>query len=143
MPRIADIRAREILDSRGNPTVEADVTLDLAIQESAEGIESSVLDRSIRAAPLPGAPHASSISKIAGANACMASVTAASISALRTMMGPTNPAEAPPGTIRGDFALDVGCDYIILDGRGGATGAAEPPSMLFWADRRRNEAGRG
>ena len=23
-----------------------------------------------------------------------------------------------------DFALDVGCDYIILDGRGGATGAA-------------------
>jgi enolase len=28
MPKIADIRAREILDSRGNPTVEADVTLD-------------------------------------------------------------------------------------------------------------------
>jgi enolase len=27
MPTIADIRAREILDSRGNPTVEADVTL--------------------------------------------------------------------------------------------------------------------
>ena len=23
-----------------------------------------------------------------------------------------------------DFALEVGCDYIILDGRGGATGAA-------------------
>ncbi|BAU48208.1 enolase [Sulfurifustis variabilis] len=28
MPAIADIRAREILDSRGNPTVEADVVLD-------------------------------------------------------------------------------------------------------------------
>ena len=28
MLKIADIRAREILDSRGNPTVEADVTLD-------------------------------------------------------------------------------------------------------------------
>ena len=28
MSRIADIRAREILDSRGNPTVEADVTLE-------------------------------------------------------------------------------------------------------------------
>jgi enolase len=28
MSRITDIRAREILDSRGNPTVEADVTLD-------------------------------------------------------------------------------------------------------------------
>src|SRR6266404_1958558 len=27
MPTILDIRAREILDSRGNPTVEADVTL--------------------------------------------------------------------------------------------------------------------
>jgi enolase len=27
MPKIADVRAREILDSRGNPTVEADVTL--------------------------------------------------------------------------------------------------------------------
>ena len=28
MSSIIDIRAREILDSRGNPTVEADVTLD-------------------------------------------------------------------------------------------------------------------
>lgn len=28
MIRISDIRGREILDSRGNPTVEADVTLD-------------------------------------------------------------------------------------------------------------------
>ena len=27
MSTIADIKAREILDSRGNPTVEADVTL--------------------------------------------------------------------------------------------------------------------
>ena len=28
MPKIADIRAREVIDSRGNPTVEADVILD-------------------------------------------------------------------------------------------------------------------
>ena len=28
MATITDIRAREILDSRGNPTIEADVTLD-------------------------------------------------------------------------------------------------------------------
>src|SRR5437764_2196016 len=28
MPIITDIRAREILDSRGNPTIEAEVTLD-------------------------------------------------------------------------------------------------------------------
>jgi len=31
MPSIIDIRAREILDSRGNPTVEADVTLDTGV----------------------------------------------------------------------------------------------------------------
>jgi nucleoside-diphosphate kinase len=34
------------------------------------------------------------------------------IAALRTMMGPTNPLEAPPGTIRGDYALDVGQNVI-------------------------------
>ena len=34
------------------------------------------------------------------------------IVALRTMMGPTNPLEAPPGTIRGDFALEVGQNVI-------------------------------
>ena len=35
-----------------------------------------------------------------------------SVAALRTMMGPTNPMEAPPGTIRGDFALEVGQNVI-------------------------------
>ncbi len=34
------------------------------------------------------------------------------IGALRTMMGPTNPLDAPPGTIRGDYALDVGQNVI-------------------------------
>jgi nucleoside-diphosphate kinase len=29
------------------------------------------------------------------------------ISVVRTLMGPTNPLDAPPGTIRGDFALAV------------------------------------
>lgn len=29
------------------------------------------------------------------------------VSVARTLMGPTNPAEAPPGTIRGDFGLIV------------------------------------
>jgi nucleoside-diphosphate kinase len=29
------------------------------------------------------------------------------VSAARTMMGPTNPATAPPGTIRGDFGLVI------------------------------------
>src|SRR5499433_3320355 len=31
MSRIADIRGREIIDSRGNPTVEADVVLDTGV----------------------------------------------------------------------------------------------------------------
>ena len=35
-----------------------------------------------------------------------------SVAALRTMMGPTNPLDAPPGTIRGDFALAVGENVI-------------------------------
>ena len=35
MPKIADIRAREVIDSRGNPTVEADVILDSGTQGSA------------------------------------------------------------------------------------------------------------
>jgi nucleoside-diphosphate kinase len=34
------------------------------------------------------------------------------IGALRTMMGPTNPLDAPPGTIRGDYALEVGQNVI-------------------------------
>jgi enolase len=35
MSRIADIRGREILDSRGNPTVEVEVLLDSGVQDSA------------------------------------------------------------------------------------------------------------
>ena len=34
------------------------------------------------------------------------------VAALRTMMGATNPLDAPPGTIRGDFALAVGENVI-------------------------------
>src|SRR5499426_532784 len=35
MARIADIRGREIIDSRGNPTVEADVILDSGVMGRA------------------------------------------------------------------------------------------------------------
>src|SRR5580658_8951379 len=35
MSRIKDIRGREIIDSRGNPTVEADVILDSGVQGRA------------------------------------------------------------------------------------------------------------
>ena len=29
------------------------------------------------------------------------------VRAIRTLMGPTNPLDAPPGTIRGDYALEI------------------------------------
>jgi nucleoside-diphosphate kinase len=51
------------------------------------------------------------------------------ISALRTMMGPTNPAEAPPGTIRGDFALDVGQN--VIHGSDGPESAARELALHF------------
>lgn len=34
------------------------------------------------------------------------------VSIVRGVMGPTNPAEAPPGTIRGDLAMDIGGNVI-------------------------------
>jgi len=41
--------------------------------------------------------------------------------AMRTMMGPTDPQDAPPGTIRGDFALEVGQNVVHgSDGPGSA-----------------------
>ena len=32
---------------------------------------------------------------------------ASAVSAVRTLMGPTNPITAPPGSIRGDFGLEI------------------------------------
>ena len=34
------------------------------------------------------------------------------VKVVRMMMGPTNPADAPAGTIRGDYALDIGNNVI-------------------------------
>jgi nucleoside-diphosphate kinase len=34
------------------------------------------------------------------------------ITCWRTMMGPTNPVEAPPGSIRGDFATTIGENVV-------------------------------
>ncbi len=45
---------------------------------------------------------------ITGGDVVVARVAGESaVSVVRTMMGPTNPAEAPPGTIRGDFATVI------------------------------------
>jgi len=51
------------------------------------------------------------------------------IGALRTMMGPTNPLEAPPGTIRGDYALDVGQN--VIHGSDGPESAARELGLHF------------
>ena len=34
------------------------------------------------------------------------------ITCWRTLMGPTNPVEAPPGSIRGDFATEIGENIV-------------------------------
>lgn len=46
------------------------------------------------------------------------------IQKMRTLMGPTNPLEAAPGTIRGDFAIDVNSN-VIHGSDGPDTAAAE------------------
>jgi len=51
------------------------------------------------------------------------------IGALRTMMGATNPLNAAPGTIRGDFALDVGQN--IIHGSDGEESAARELARHF------------
>ena len=51
------------------------------------------------------------------------------IGALRTMMGPTNPLDAAPGTIRGDYALDVGQNTI--HGSDGEDSAARELALHF------------
>jgi len=51
------------------------------------------------------------------------------IGALRTMMGATNPLTAAPGTIRGDYALDVGQN--VIHGSDGEESAARELALHF------------
>ncbi len=48
---------------------------------------------------------------------------------LRTLMGPTNPAEAPPGTIRGDLATDTAEN--LVHGSDSAEAAAREIALFF------------
>ena len=50
------------------------------------------------------------------------------VGALRIMMGPTDPQDAPPGTIRGDYALDVGQN--VIHGSDGTDSAARELAAL-------------
>lgn len=54
------------------------------------------------------------------------------IEVARTTMGGTRPAEAAPGTIRGDFALEVGRN--IVHGSANAGDAAREVSLFFPGD---------
>jgi nucleoside-diphosphate kinase len=51
------------------------------------------------------------------------------ISIVRTTMGATNAAEAIPGTIRGDYALEIG--FNIIHGSDGPETASQEISLFF------------
>lgn len=51
------------------------------------------------------------------------------IAITRLMMGPTRPAEAPAGTIRGDYAVDVGLN--IVHGSDGPEAAQREIGLFF------------
>jgi len=51
------------------------------------------------------------------------------IAVARTLMGPTNPVEAPPGTIRGDFGLVI--TNNIVHGSDSAASAARELGLFF------------
>lgn len=53
------------------------------------------------------------------------------IKVVRTMMGPTDPAGAAPGTIRGDFALSV--DNNVIHGSDSASSAMREIDLFFAA----------
>ena len=51
------------------------------------------------------------------------------IACWRTMMGPTNPVQAPPGSIRGDFATTIGEN--IVHGSDSPESAARELALFF------------
>ena len=48
---------------------------------------------------------------------------------VRSLMGPTNPAEAPPGTIRGDLAIDL--SENLIHGSDSAASAEREVALFF------------
>ncbi len=54
------------------------------------------------------------------------------VALVRTMMGATDPAAAPPGTIRGDYGIDVGQN--VVHGSDGAERAEEEIALYFGPD---------
>jgi nucleoside-diphosphate kinase len=54
------------------------------------------------------------------------------VSMVRVMMGPTNPASAPSGTIRGDFGIDIGQN--VIHGSDSPSRAEEEIQIFFRDD---------
>lgn len=54
------------------------------------------------------------------------------VKAVRAMMGPTNPVDAAPGTVRGDFALSIGQN--IIHGSDSPASAAREIEIYFTPD---------
>lgn len=54
------------------------------------------------------------------------------IALVRTMMGATNPANAAPGTIRGDYAINM--SYNVIHGSDSAESAAREIGLYFTPD---------
>ncbi len=51
------------------------------------------------------------------------------VSAVRTLMGPTNPITAPPGSIRGDFGLEI--EKNLVHGSDSGESAARELGLFF------------
>jgi nucleoside-diphosphate kinase len=51
------------------------------------------------------------------------------VGAVRTLMGPTNPITAPPGSIRGDFGLEI--EKNLVHGSDSPTSAARELALFF------------
>ena len=54
---------------------------------------------------------------------------AEAVSAVRTLMGPTNPIAAPPGSIRGDFGLEI--EKNLVHGSDSPQSAARELALFF------------
>jgi nucleoside-diphosphate kinase len=51
------------------------------------------------------------------------------VTVVRTLMGPTDPVQAPPGTIRGDFALEI--TYNLVHGSDSEASAERELELFF------------
>jgi nucleoside-diphosphate kinase len=51
------------------------------------------------------------------------------VAAVRALMGPTNPVQAPPGSIRGDYGLDIGRN--LVHGSDSAASAIREIELFF------------